>query len=123
MDEMKPKAKPIGPSLRDKLSQSFLETLEADFRAYGASVIETMRQTDPTRYAELAGKLIMSAEPPIKGIDFNDANSMEELGLKLLQSIGFSDPDEDSIQAAIKANNDFVAKLQAIRARAEGDIH
>jgi hypothetical protein len=124
---MKPrKPKSAEPSLRDKLSQAFLETLEADFRVYGATVIETMRQTDPTRYAELAGKLIMTAEPVSKGIDFNSANSMDELGLKLLQSIGFTAPSDEQIQQAIAANNAFIAKLEAIRDCAsapEDEVH
>jgi hypothetical protein len=48
---MKPRKPKAGePSLRDKLSQAFLEALEADFREYGKSVIETMRLKDPTRY-------------------------------------------------------------------------
>src|SRR6266550_3650676 len=80
------KSKPGEPSLRDKLSQSFLETLEADFRIHGATVIEKMRASHPERYAELAGKLIMTAEPPLNRIDFNSANSMQDIGLSVSAS-------------------------------------
>src|SRR5262245_49760681 len=120
------KPKPNEPSLRNKLSQSFLETLEEDFRLYGKNVIEQMRQSDPTRYAELAGKLIMATEPPAEGIDFKNAQSMHEIGTKLLQSFGVHEPDEDSIQRAIEANDTFVSTLKNIAALAqasEDEIH
>src|SRR5262249_38402366 len=42
-------------------------------------------------------------------IDFNTANSMQEIGAKLLQSVGFASPDDASIAAAIELNNVFVA--------------
>ena len=51
---------------------------------------------------------------------------MRDIGLKLLQSVGFRDPDEDSIQAALQANDIFIAKLEAIRDCAqapEEEIH
>jgi hypothetical protein len=54
--------------------------------------------------------------------DFKSANSMHDIGERLLRSVGLSSPDEDSIQAAIEANNRFVAELEAIKARAENTI-
>ena len=41
-------------------------------------------------------------------------------GRKLLQSVGFKEPDDVSIQAAIEANDAFIDRLQAIRDRAQG---
>ncbi len=52
------------PSLREKLSQSFLEALTADFAINGPAVIEKMRATHPERYAELAAKMIMTGTKP-----------------------------------------------------------
>jgi hypothetical protein len=52
--------------------------------------------------------------------DVTTARSMNELGRKLLQSIGFSAPDDASTQAAIEANDVFIAKLEAIRDSAQG---
>jgi hypothetical protein len=52
-------------------------------------------------------------------IDFNTANSMSDIGRKLLQSVGFASPDDVSIQAAIEANDVFIARLEAIRDRAQ----
>ena len=50
--------------------------------------------------------------------DFNSAKSMTDIGRKLLQSIGFKEPDDVSIAAAVEANDAFVDQLQQIRDRA-----
>jgi hypothetical protein len=55
-----------------------------------------------------------------KPIDFAQANSMQDLGRKLLQSVGFNEPDDVSIQAAIEANDTLIATLEAIRDAAQG---
>ena len=52
-------------------------------------------------------------------IDFNQANSMQDIGRKLLQSVGFREPDDASIQEAIEANDQFISQLQAIHQRAQ----
>jgi len=51
-------------------------------------------------------------------VDFSQASSMEDIGRKLLQSIGFKEPDDVSIAAAVEANDAFVDQLQQIRDRA-----
>ena len=53
-------------------------------------------------------------------IDFNSAQSMQDIGKKLLQSIGFASPDDVSIQAAIEANDAFIDQLKAISEAAQG---
>jgi hypothetical protein len=58
-----------------------------------------------------------------KELDFASARSMREIGQKLLQGIGLKEPDNDSIQQAIAANNEFVAKLEAIKERQLGTIN
>ena len=45
---------------------------------------------------------------------------MQDIGRKLLQSIGFEEPDDVSIQAAIEANDAFIERLEAIRDAAQG---
>jgi hypothetical protein len=52
-------------------------------------------------------------------LDFATANSMQDIGRKLLQSVGFASPDDASIQAAIEANDAFIERLEAIRDRAQ----
>jgi hypothetical protein len=44
---------------------------------------------------------------------------MQDIGRKLLQSIGFASPDDVSIQAAIEANDVFIAQLEGIRDSAQ----
>jgi hypothetical protein len=53
-------------------------------------------------------------------LDFATANSMQDIGRKLLQSIGFAEPDDASIAAAIEANDAFIERLEAIRNEAQG---
>ena len=53
-------------------------------------------------------------------LDFATANSMQDIGRKLLQSVGFASPDDASIQAAIEANDAFIERLEAIRDSAQG---
>jgi len=55
-----------------------------------------------------------------QNIDFKQARSMQDVGRKLLQSVGFSQPDDASIQAAIEANDAFIERLEAIRNAAQG---
>ena len=45
---------------------------------------------------------------------------MQDLGRMLLQSVGYAAPDDAAIQQAIKANDVFVARLEAIRDAAQG---
>jgi hypothetical protein len=47
---------------------------------------------------------------------FNDANSMEDIGERLLQSVGLRQPNSDAIERAIEANNTFVTELERIAA-------
>jgi hypothetical protein len=44
----------------------------------------------------------------------------EDIGRKLLQSVGFASPDDVSIAAAIEANDAFIERLEAIRDSAQG---
>src|SRR5262249_5097673 len=46
--------------------------------------------------------------------DFSTARNMQDVGRKLLQSVGFKEPDDVSIQAAIALNDRFIDDLQAI---------
>jgi hypothetical protein len=46
---------------------------------------------------------------------------MEDIGRKLLQSVGLSEPDDESIREAVEANNEFIQALESIRDRANGN--
>jgi hypothetical protein len=40
---------------------------------------------------------------------------MQDVGRKLLQSVGFKEPDDVSIAEAIRCNDAFIARLERIR--------
>jgi hypothetical protein len=54
--------------------------------------------------------------------DVKTTKNMQELGEKLLQSIGLASPSSLDIAAAIEANDRFIADLEAIRDRAINTI-
>ncbi len=116
----KSKAKAIEPSPRTKLSAAFLEALEASFQEHGKSVIEHMLENDPTRYAELVGKLIMTSEPPSQD-SWEGTRSVQDIARKLLREVGTDEyaMTDDIVQAAIEANDVFIAQLEQIRDRAQ----
>jgi hypothetical protein len=68
--------------------------------------------------AEVRG-IIIKNQPNQNQLDYNTCQSMQEIGCKLLQSVGFSQPDDVSIQQALELNNVFVAGLERIRDDAE----
>ena len=80
-------------------------------KAYGAAVAAVMGK---------AKILNLSVDqPPNTSVDFSSAKSMQDVGKKLLQSVGFASPDDASIQAAIVLNDKFIDDLQAIHQRAQ----
>src|SRR5215472_15592903 len=83
-------------------------------KAYGAAVAAVMGK------AKILNLVL--DQPPSTSVDFSSANSMQDIGRKLLQSIGFASPDDASIQKAIEVNDIFVAALEAIRDKALGTI-
>jgi hypothetical protein len=62
----------------------------------------------------------MNETPEDAPTDFASAKTMTDIGRKLLQSVGFASPDDVSIQAAVQANNQFIAQLEQISAQAQG---
>jgi hypothetical protein len=110
---MPAKAKAQQGTARLRLSSSFVEALEKDFDKHGVEIIEALRRESPRAYAELVGRLIQTTDAP-DGKGFKDCNSLADIGRRLLKSVGLPEPDEAAIQAAIEANDVFVARLQAI---------
>src|SRR5262245_18328532 len=58
--------------------------------------------------------------PDPNHIDFNSVQSMQYIERKLLQSVGFKEPDYVSIQQAIEANDTFIDRLKVIIEAAQG---
>jgi len=52
---------------------------------------------------------------------FKDAQSMQDIGKRLLISVGLREPTSEAIDAAIDANNAFVARLEASRVEHAAD--
>jgi hypothetical protein len=66
--------------------------------------------------------LITDRIEDVTNVDYNSAQSMTDIGRKLLQSIGFKEPDDVSIAAAIELNDTFIDGLQRIRNAAQGPM-
>ena len=65
-------------------------------------------------------KVFHSAQEQEQGpLDFKNANSMHDIGRKLLMTVGYENPDEASIELAIEANDQFVDRLEAIYHQAQ----
>src|SRR5262245_3980007 len=84
-------------------------------KAYGAAVAAVMGK---------AKILNLSVDQHETGgqVDFSQAKSMQEIGRKLLQSVGFKEPDDVSIKEAIAANDEFIKELERIRNAAQGPM-
>jgi len=93
----------------------------ADFKLHGKRALEQVRLESPSKYLELASKLaaLVATLKPAQSA-FHDANSMQDIGRKLLQSVGADDATltDDQIAQAVACNDAFIAKLEAIRDRA-----
>jgi hypothetical protein len=61
-------------------------------------------------------------QPPNPSVDFSSANSMEDIGRRLLQSIGMQEPSDAAVARAVEANETFVAALERIKEQEQGVI-
>jgi hypothetical protein len=107
-------------SARDKLSKAVDEDFAADWAINGRKAVEEMRAKDPSKYVEAAVRRIATVESKPGGMA--NAHTLEEIAIQLLKNIGLSEdlitPVE--IKECVEANNIMVAKLEAIRDRAQG---
>ena len=109
----KPKASE--PSARDKLSAAFLKAFEADFENYGIEAIEKLREESPAKYAEIAARLITATEPKSE-----EPKDVRSLAIRELKDVGAFEVTEDMIEQVIKAGEEHLDKVLAIKAAAEG---
>src|SRR5215472_11681336 len=116
------KTKAPEPTLLEQLGKPLRDFVE-DFKTHGADVLQKVRQDNPEKYLELSTKLLplVAALNPDAN-DFADCDSMQEIGIKLLKSIGCAEIDmnENMITDAIAANDAFIERLRQICAEAEG---
>ena len=109
------------PSLLDEL-RGPLRDVVIELKSNLAGELQKVREHgESSRYLEAAAKLLpLIMAFNMGGGVYSSADSMEELGIALLNEIGFAAPDENSIQQAIQANDQFFNTLKTIKARAEG---
>ena len=84
-------------------------------KAYSAAVAAVMGK------AKILN-LITDRIEDVTKVDFNSAQSIQDIGRKLLQSVGFKEPDDVSIKEAIVANDEFIKELERIRNAAQGPM-
>jgi hypothetical protein len=113
---MRKKTKTAEPSARDKLSADFTQRLEQKWREHGDTILDAACRESPTKVAELIARLVATTEPTGQG--FDNCRNMQDIGARLLLSVGITDPTDDMIAQAVACNDAFIAKLEAIRDRA-----
>src|SRR5215510_10640156 len=96
MSKTRKSGKPYGelPTTRDKLSSAFVDALEKDWAEHGVEVIQRIRQDNPVKYGELIARLVPMDANLVSASDFSKCQTMEDIGRKLLQSVGVA---EDAI--------------------------
>src|SRR5215472_8446830 len=114
------KTKAPEPTLLEQLGKPLRDFVE-DFKTHGAEVLQKVRQSNPEKYLELSTKLLPLVAALNPGADdFADCTTPNEVGIKLLKTVGVNefDVDESMISDALKARDDLVDALEAIRDRA-----
>jgi hypothetical protein len=54
--------------------------------------------------------------------DFSKATSLHDLGIKLLQSIGYASPSDADVALALDAHRTFTEQIEAIAERAQAGL-
>ena len=63
--------------------------------------------------------MIMTAEPQQNPEGLAAANSLQDVGRRLLQQVGLPEPTDEEIERAIEENDKFIRALESIRDRAQ----
>jgi hypothetical protein len=82
-------------------------------KAYGPAVSAVMGK------AKLLGLVTDKHEEVTSKPDFSKATSLEDVGIKLLQSVGYAEPSPADVALALEAQGELVATLEAIAERAQ----
>jgi terminase small subunit-like protein len=93
-----------------------LNQLRADShsdKAYGAAVSAVMGK------AKLLGLVTERHEDVTGKPDFSKATSLEDVGIKLLQSVGYAEPSPADVALALEAHEQMIETLEAIAERAQ----
>ena len=71
--------------------------------------------------AKLLG-LVTDKHEDVSKPDFSKATSLQDIGSKLLQSVGYASPSDAHIVLALEAHAAFTAQLEAIAERAQAGL-
>jgi hypothetical protein len=104
------------PNFRDRLSADFIKGIEGKWREHGEEILEAMRKDNPTKFAEMVARLVPPDPVPVS--PFANAQSLEDVGRKLLESVGLSEDliTDDLIEQALKAHQTLIDRLEEIAA-------
>jgi hypothetical protein len=69
--------------------------------------------------AKLLGLVTERHEDVTGKPDFSKATSLEDVGIKLLQSVGYAEPSPGDVALALEAHEHMIAQLEAIAERAQ----
>jgi phage terminase small subunit len=81
-------------------------------KAYGPAVSAVMGK------AKLLGLVTDKHEDVTSKPDFTKATSLQDVGLKLLQAVGYESPSPADVALALQAHETMIAQLEAIAGRA-----
>jgi hypothetical protein len=88
------------------------EDAHAD-KAYGPAVSAVMGKS------KLLGFVTDKHENVTDKPDFSNATSLQDVGLKLLQAVGYASPSPSDVALALEAHETMIAQLEAIAERAQ----
>jgi hypothetical protein len=88
------------------------EDAQAD-KAYGPAVSAVMGK------AKLLGLVTDKHQDVTDRPDFSTATTLNDIGVKLLESVGYASPSPDDVALALEAHAAFTAQLEAIAERAQ----
>jgi hypothetical protein len=69
--------------------------------------------------AKLLGLVTDKHEDVTSKPDFSKATSLNDVGIKLLQSVGYAEPSPADVALALEAHEHLIAQLEAIAERAQ----
>jgi hypothetical protein len=104
------------PSLKEKLSASFLAAFESDFKTHGISVIEKLRVDDPAKYVEVGAKLIAAVEQSPAPDGYATCRSQQDIARKILHDVGAVDEGitTDMIDKVVELQLEFTSQIERI---------
>jgi hypothetical protein len=71
--------------------------------------------------AKVFGYLVEKHEDVTKP-DFSKATSLHDVGIKLLQSVGYASPSDADVALALDTHRAFIEQLEAIAERAQAGL-